>query len=126
MNTSELEFRGRIARRLRGARNALLSVLAGLVVAAGAASVVDADDDDDEEMSEHEAVRFAVKRGEVMPLARILAIALKEIPGDVVEVELERDDGRIVYEIKVLTDNGRVREVRLDARTGGILDIEDD
>ncbi len=125
MTTTELELRGKTARKPGSARNTWLSLAVGLVLTVGAASFVGADDDDDE-MSEHEAVRLAVKRGEVTPLARILAIALKEVPGDVVEVELERDDGRIVYEIKVLTDNGRVREVRLDARTGGILDIEDD
>jgi uncharacterized membrane protein YkoI len=32
----------------------------------------------------------------------------------------------LVYEIKILTSTGRVREVKIDARTGAVLKIEDD
>ncbi len=49
------------------------------------------------------------------------------MPGDVIDVELERDDdGRWQYEVKVLTSTGRVREVKLIARTGVVREIEDD
>ena len=76
---------------------------------------------------EHQAVREALRRGEVLPLVKILAIANQEVPGDVIEVELEQeDDHALVYEIKILTSTGRVREVEIDARTGAVLKIEDD
>ena len=39
---------------------------------------------------------------------------------------LERENDRLIYEIKVLTATGRVREVEVDARTGAVLKIEDD
>ena len=75
---------------------------------------------------DHSAVREALQRGEVLPLMKILAIASKEVPGDVIEVELEDDESdALVYEIKILTGTGRVREVRIDARTGAVLSIED-
>ena len=45
---------------------------------------------------------------------------------DVIEVELERKNAALIYEIKVLTQTGRVREVKIDARTGSVLKIEDD
>ena len=49
------------------------------------------------------------------------------MPGDVIEVELESDRKQaLVYEIKILTRTGRVREVRIDARTGAVLSTEDD
>lgn len=76
--------------------------------------------------SDHAAVREALQRGEVLPLVKILAIASKEVPGDVIEVELEDERDALVYEIKILTATGRVREVEIDARTGVVLSIEDD
>ncbi|HYJ39649.1 MAG TPA: PepSY domain-containing protein [Steroidobacteraceae bacterium] len=75
---------------------------------------------------EHEEMRAALQRGEVLPLARILAIAQEKVPGDVIEVELESKNGALVYEIKVLTESGRVREIKIDARKGTVLEIEDD
>jgi len=75
---------------------------------------------------EHNAVREALQRGEVLPLVKILTIATKEVPGDVIEVELEDEREALVYEIKILTSTGRVREVEIDARTGTVLSIEDD
>ena len=71
-------------------------------------------------------MREALQRGEVLPLVKILAIADQQVPGDVIEVELEDEHGALVYEIKILTGNGRVREVKIDARTGAVLKIEDD
>ena len=38
----------------------------------------------------------------------------------------ERHDGQWRYEVKVLTSTGRVREVKLNARNGAVLEIEDD
>ena len=75
---------------------------------------------------EHDAIRGALQRGEVLPLAKILAIAQEKVPGDVIEVELESKRDALVYEIKVLTQSGRVREIKIDARTGTVLKVEDD
>jgi uncharacterized membrane protein YkoI len=89
------------------------------------ASVV-ADVDDGHER-EHDAIRGALQRGEVLPLTRILAIAQEKVPGDVIEVELESNKhGALVYEIKVLAKSGRVREIKIDAKSGTVLKIEDD
>lgn len=76
--------------------------------------------------NEHNAVREALQRGEVLPLVKILAIASEQVPGDVIEVELEDEHKVLIYEIKILTGTGRVREVKIDARTGKVLSIEDD
>ncbi|RYY27203.1 MAG: peptidase [Sphingomonadales bacterium] len=76
--------------------------------------------------AEAEAIRSAVKRGEIMPLPRILAIAQGHVKGEVIKVELEHEKGRLTYEVKILAGNGRVREVELDARTGALIKIEND
>jgi uncharacterized membrane protein YkoI len=100
---------------VRGMLGALLTLTAAAHAAAG-----DADD------REQDAARAALQRGQALPLVRILAIVAQQVPGDVIEVELDDEDNTLVYEIKVLTANGRVREVEIDARTGKVLAIEDD
>jgi len=80
----------------------------------------------DRRRGDHDDARHAVERREALPLARILAAATRAVPGEVLEVELERDDGRLLYEIEILARNGRVRTVTLDAATAAILDVEDD
>ena len=82
--------------------------------------------DKKDKKKEHEVVREALQRGEVLPLTRILEIANQQVPGDVIEVELEQEKVGLIYEIKILTGNGRVREVKIDARTGNVVKIEDD
>ncbi len=76
--------------------------------------------------AEQEVIRSAVQRGELLPLPRVLAIAQKRVPGDVIKVELEYEPTGIEYEVKILTASGRVREVEINARTGRVIRIEDD
>lgn len=75
---------------------------------------------------DHIEARTLLQRGEILPLARILKIALDSVAGDVIDVELDREKTGWQYEVKVLTSTGRVREVKLNARTGAVLEIEDD
>jgi uncharacterized protein (AIM24 family) len=51
-------------------------------------------------------------------------IALAQVPGEVQETDLEREDGMLVYEIDILTADGVEMEVEINADTGEILDIE--
>lgn len=75
---------------------------------------------------DHEAARAALSRGEIQPLSKILSIAAARAPGDVIKVELEDEKGRLIYEVKLLGKDGRVREVELDAKSGAVLKVEDD
>lgn len=70
---------------------------------------------------DHEAARAALARGEVLPLSRILAVVAQHSPGEILEVEIDRENGIIVYEIKILTRAGKVYEVHVDARTGALI-----
>jgi uncharacterized membrane protein YkoI len=74
----------------------------------------------------HDQALRLLKKGAILPLADISAKVQARVPGKVLEVELEREDGRYVYEFKILRKNGRVQEVEADAATGKILKIEDD
>lgn len=82
---------------------------------------------DHHDHDDHIEARALLQRGEILPLSRILAIVQQQVPGDVIEVEL--DHGKHhgwEYEVKVLTAQGRVREVKLNARDGTIRKVEDD
>ena len=76
--------------------------------------------------NDHIEARELLRRGEIVPLARILEVVQQRVPGDVIEVELEREDGRWEYKVKVLTPTGLVRKLYLDARNGAVLKIKDD
>jgi uncharacterized membrane protein YkoI len=69
---------------------------------------------------DHERVRAAVARGEMVPLADVLADAQRRHPGTVLEVELEEDE----YEVEILGDDGVIRELEYDVRTGALLEVE--
>ncbi|MBK1717251.1 PepSY domain-containing protein [Thiocystis violacea] len=79
---------------------------------------------------DHERARQALNRGEVQPIADILASVAHAIPGEVIEVEFDdaEDLGDVSwrYELKILADDGRLREVQVDAATGRILSVEED
>lgn len=78
------------------------------------------------ESRDRDALSEARKRGDVLPLARIL-IMVRPVVGDrVVDVELEREDGRLVYEIYYLDKAGRRHEAYVDARTGSLIRKRED
>lgn len=72
------------------------------------------------ESDDHNAARGAVERGEIRPLAEILASIRSKLPGEVAGVEIERKAGRWLYEFRVVGAKGRLFEVYVDARTGRI------
>ncbi len=62
-----------------------------------------------------------------MPLAELLERLQRSHPGQVLEIELEREDregGRWTYEIKLLQANGQLLKLELDARTAELLDVK--
>lgn len=66
----------------------------------------------------------AVGSARTLPLARILEIAARTAPGEVVKVELEDEHGVLAYELEIVTASGRLIELRIDARTGAVLKRE--
>lgn len=91
----------------------LLALFAGLNVWA----------DDD-----HERARELVKSGEIMPLELLLQKIVDKDSGKLrlLEAELENKSGRLVYELELVDEQGVVREMLFDARTGEALGEDDD
>ncbi len=74
---------------------------------------------------EQDALHEAVDRGEIRSLADILAAIRNKLPGEVAGVEVERRNGRWIYEFRVVDDKGRLFEVNVDARTATIDRIKE-
>jgi uncharacterized membrane protein YkoI len=89
-------------------------VLALLALSALAGGARASDDD-------HDRARQAVQAGEVLKLADVLERVAPSNPGQVLEVELEREDSQWVYEIKLLQPGGRLVKLQVDARTGVVI-----
>jgi uncharacterized membrane protein YkoI len=70
---------------------------------------------------DHDRARAALRAGEVLPLAMVLERVAQQQPGQVLEVELERDDGRWIYELKLLQRSGALVKLEVDARDGTVL-----
>lgn len=71
---------------------------------------------------DHDVARQALAAGEILPLRKVLERIERTHPGEVLEVELERENGRWVYEVKLLRRDGGVQKLLLDARDGTLLD----
>jgi uncharacterized membrane protein YkoI len=70
--------------------------------------------------------RQLLKEGKIMPLQEILMKAKVIKPGQVIETDLEREDGRYVYELEILDEQGQVWELELDAQTGEFVELENE
>ncbi|HWT17037.1 MAG TPA: PepSY domain-containing protein [Patescibacteria group bacterium] len=75
-----------------------------------------------ERRHDHDEARKAVARGERVALATLVADALRRYPGKLVEAELDGNE----YEIEILRDDGRVVELEYDARNGKLRDVDVD
>jgi len=73
---------------------------------------------------DHERARAAVEAGQVLPLPTLLERLRRTHPGQVLELELERDDGRWVYEVKLLQNDGQLLKLELDAASGEVLRVK--
>jgi uncharacterized membrane protein YkoI len=78
--------------------------------------------------SDHERARRAVEAGEIKPLNEVLERVQRDYRGEVLDVELEDDDDfgarRMVYEVKVISPEGAVSKIFVDAKNLDILKVK--
>lgn len=92
---------------------------------------VEANDENEEEGDKDEEVSDKLEQQKLEKEAKISAkesitIALKEINGQVTETELEDEDGTVVYGVEITDNQGKKHDVKIDAKTGKVLKVEDD
>ena len=68
--------------------------------------------------ADHDRVRMLRQAGEILPLTEILKRVPEASTGQVLGVELEEKRGHLLYELEILTSNGHVLEIYVDARNG--------
>ena len=105
-----------MSRPLSKLRWCALAISLALLAGSG---VAHADEED------HERARKALQAGEVLPLKTILERVERAYPGQVMDVELERDhenrSERWIYKVKVLRTGGALVKLKVDARDGTVL-----
>jgi uncharacterized membrane protein YkoI len=60
---------------------------------------------------------------DIKPLAQVLQTIGQRFPGHALDAELVRGQGEPRYQVKWLGEDGKVREIICDARSGEILDV---
>lgn len=103
---------------------AVAAIVSVLLLLAGTPLRASAPERPPAQTEDHDWARDAVRAGQIRPLTEILRRVESEFDGQVLEVELERDDGTIVYEIEFLTPRGHVIELTYDARSGTLIATE--
>lgn len=101
---------------MKSGRAAIGMLAAGLVFSAAVALPARAVDP-----SDHDRARKALEAGEILPLRTVLEKVDRDAPGQVLEVELERKNGRWIYEIKLLRPGGALVKLLVDASNGAII-----
>jgi uncharacterized membrane protein YkoI len=65
--------------------------------------------------------KAVIKSGRAITLARTLAIVRKRAAGDVLRAQLCRERSGLVYVVTVITRNGKVVRVRVNAASGSVI-----
>lgn len=73
-----------------------------------------------------ETVRKLTDAGKILPSEKIISAAKKIKPGDFLEIELEREKKYYVYEVEILDDEGQVWELKFNAKSGKLIELERD
>lgn len=94
----------------------ILCVLMGAPVIPGGQAVLAASDQD--------AARDAAGTGQIRPLPEILSTVGREVPGRVIDVQLNKRTKPWTYQIKVRTEKGNVVSVTVDAASGRIMSVK--
>jgi uncharacterized protein YpmB len=71
-------------------------------------------------------VRELKQSGKIMPLEDVIKQVRRDYPGRIIEIELEEEDDRYVYELELVDENGIVWDLEVDASTGQVLKYEQD
>lgn len=57
----------------------------------------------------------SVAQTAIAPVESVIALARTAQPGTIIEVELDREGGKEIYEVKVIDTQGKVRKLAYDA-----------
>lgn len=89
---------------------------------------------------DHEQARSALQQGHILPLQQVLDSVTRAYPGQVMKIELERQEAQLrlaplagqpraaapeyLYEIRLLQADGRLLKLKVDAATGRVVEVK--
>lgn len=76
----------------------------------------------DDEWSQDKALKER-RLGQVIPLETALRVVRDRVRGRIIDITLAARGGRPQYRVKVRRDDGVIQTIRLDARSGRIIDL---
>lgn len=97
----------------------------GAVLQAGLDDEDDDEDDDGEENDSPEMQAKLAKEAKIS-IEQARSTALGRVSGTITEEELEMENGKLVYSIEVRDANKKTFDVEVDAKTGAIVNVEEE
>ena len=79
------------------------------------------DKEPEESEADEQAEQAALAGQAIVSKEQAQAVALQKFAGEVVKSELEDEDGKIVYGFEIRDGNGKVFDVKVDAKTGAFV-----
>ncbi len=70
--------------------------------------------------------RLLQQQGNILPLEQIIDKAMAVKAGQILETELDEEDGEYRYELEILDRQGQVWELELDAASGELTELENE
>ena len=95
-----------------------LTLLSLWMYALGAGGTLQADERD------YDLARQALEQGQALPLRSVLDTVERDYQGQVLKVEFEHDDGRFIYEIRLLQNDGRMAKLKVNAVDGQVISMK--
>jgi len=114
---------------------ALLAILFSVMLVFGLATITNAQTKPDENQKstdkqkddgEDEEVSSAERKQVKISAEQARRTALERVAGTIIEEELEKENGKIVYSIEIRDTNKKVFDVEVDANTGAIVNVEEE
>ncbi len=65
-----------------------------------------------------------VEEGKVIPFETLMQRYEERLDGRLLDLEVERENGRIIYELEIMRSNSVVYEIKIDAQSGEWLEEE--
>jgi uncharacterized membrane protein YkoI len=92
--------------------------LASLMLAAGTMIMID--------QVSAEPNKFEKAAAAKVSIDEAITTARENVSGTVIEVELDQNHDRLIWEIEVITPEKQTKEIHIDAQTGTVIDVNEE
>ena len=99
-----------------------LAVVTGLVLALGTQGWSDEKGGKKTDKLKEKAAMAATAK---VTIDQAIKVASEKVQGTVIETELERKHGKLVWEVEIVTPENKIMEVHVDAESGTVIDVEE-